>query len=98
MPFHAFTDERFPNGTPALRLSYPTVHDLCRRLFVVLVGGDGFHQQVDEFFAVDVGGLGGVVHGDSVSQGRAGDGLDISGRGVMAAVQDRSGFGTTDQR
>ena len=71
---------------------------LRRWLFVVLVGGDGFHQQVDQFLAVDFGGLGGVVHGDPVSKGRAGDGLDVARCGVAVAVQDGSGFRATDQR
>ena len=59
---------------------------------------DGFHQQVDEFFAVDVCSLGGVVNSYSVSQRRAGDCLDIAGGGVMATVQDGSGFCAADQR
>jgi hypothetical protein len=52
----------------------------------MLFGGDGFHQQVDEFLTVDVCCLRGVVHGDSMSQSRAGDCLNVSGRGVVAAV------------
>jgi hypothetical protein len=72
--------------------------ELRRGLFVVYVGGDGFHQQVDQFLAVDVSGLGGIVDRNSVSQGRAGDCLDVAGRRVAAAVQNGSGFCTTDER
>ena len=40
---------------------------ISRRLHVLLIRRGFFHQHGDEFFAVHVGGLGGVVGGDSVA-------------------------------